>query len=142
MGLMYLFNMVGPAGLIIAGIIALKEVIIQKKPGMKEGIEKLNSQVGMIGVVMLFAGASSILYQLRWIGGLGADPLGYLVHLSGSVLLLVNGLEYGWSQFTAWFNFIGEKPLAKIARLREKLRIHSKKIGLASIIVGVLWILF
>lgn len=140
MGWMYLFNVVGPVGLFLAGVLALKEVILARKPEAREALEKLTAQLGWLGAAMIMGGVSMVLYDIRWISGIGVDPVGYLIRLIGAFLLALNGLEFGWSQFASWFSFIGKKNIDCLASVKDKLKGHSKAFGGVSILFAVLWI--
>lgn len=140
MGWLYLFNVVGPAGLFLAGVLALKEVILAQKPEAREALDKLTAQLGWLGAAMIFGGISMVLYDIRSISGIGSDPAGYLIRLAGAFLLALNGLEFGWAQFASWFGFIGKKNIERLASVKEKLNKNSKMFGGVSILFAILWI--
>ena len=93
-----------------------------------------------MGRAMIFGGVSMVLYNLRWISGIGGDPIGYLIRLMGAFLLVLNGLEFGWAQFSSWFSFLGKKNIERVASIKEKLKEHSKVFGVVSMLFAILWI--
>jgi len=133
---------IGPLLLIVAGLLAISNLIIAKKPEAKELIDKVVPYQGFIGVALLAWGIWDLIRLLGWFGSAFSAGLVFALalyaYIASEILL---GFLFGIPLIAKWIpgESSGEQ---KAIELQRKLAVYQTLIGVVGIVSGVLWILF
>ena len=126
---------------IIGGLIAASGFIIAKKPDAENLLKKLAPYQGWIGVVMLGDG----IWNLTSIGdifrSISAAPLLGIGGLIVIFSLVFVGFMLGFGLIAKWMPGEGAAE-KKMGEIQKKLTVFSAPLGLASIVGGVILLVF
>ena len=128
-------DFLGAMLLVVVGVLAAPNIVLSRKPDLREWLDRLAPYQGVLGVVSI---AGGLLMLIRWLLHLGA-LLQHLVYwlsfLANGLLLLALGLLLG-------VNIL--KPLVKQPRLVERLDQLTEKLapkqgtlGLVGVVAGI-----
>lgn len=125
--------------LFLLGVMAAPNLILSKKPEMKEHLDKLTPYQGWGGAVSVLWGLWILLWSLLNVGyGLKYFPVWWIVIVIQGVLLAGVGILLGVGVLKSFV----KQPAAqqKMDYMVERLAPLQGKLGLAAMIVGVLGI--
>lgn len=133
-------------GLILAGIISVANLIVAKKPDLKDKLDSLRSYSGYIGSVILLAGIWGLLdgflfskFYTSYAGAfLKAFPIQAIAIFLFPPVCIVLGLLQGLPKIAEWTG----KDLSKVEEFAKKVAPYSVPFGIAGIAVGFLLLLF
>ena len=126
-------------GLIVAGALALAEIIKKKNPQAGEAVEKIAKYQGYIGIGLLAVSIWNLLAILRWLSFLlKALPISTIVLIAalGSGILL--GLSQGISLFKN-FGILSDEKAGKIEGKLTGIKIPLGFIAVSSAVYLILW---
>ena len=133
-------------GLIAAGIISISNLILSKKPDLKDKLEKLLPYSGYIGAGMLVCGLWGLVDGLalsKWYtSNMGAYfkafPVMQICLIAFPPICIILGALQGLPQIASWTG----KDLSKVEELAAKVAPYQVPFGIAGIGVGILIVLF
>ncbi len=133
-------------GLIAAGIISVANLIVAKKPDLKDKLDTLTNYSGYIGSVILLAGIWGLVdgliiskfYTAHAGLFLKAFPVMALAIFLFPPVCIVLGLLQGLPAIAKWTG----KDLSKVEEVAKKVAPFSVPFGIAGIAVGFLLMLF
>ncbi|PKN21254.1 MAG: hypothetical protein CVU65_17210 [Deltaproteobacteria bacterium HGW-Deltaproteobacteria-22] len=133
-------------GLIAAGIISITNLIVAKKPDLKDKLDKLTDYSGYIGSVILLAGiwglVDGLFISKFYTAHVGAFmkvvPVQAIAIFLFPPLCIVLGLLQGLPKIAEWTG----KDLTKVEEMAKKVAPFSVPFGIAGIAVGFLLLLF
>ncbi len=132
-------------GLIVGGIIAMYNLIVAKKPELKEKLEKIMPYSGFIGSGLLLAGiwgfVDGLLFSKFYTHAglfLLAFPVQGIAILLFPPVCVLLGLLQGLPKIAEWTG----KDLSKVENIAKKLAPFTAIIGIVGIVVGFLLTLF
>ena len=133
-------------GYILAGIISLANIIVGKKPELKDKMDVLLSYSGYIGTAVLLAGlwgfVDGLFLSKFYTSGLG--PMLKVIPIEGIAILIfpplgvIFGLLLGLPKIAAWTG----KDLSKVEAFAAKLAPYQVPFGIVAIVDGLLLFLF
>lgn len=133
-------------GLILAGIISVANLIVAKKPDLKDKLDKLTDYSGYIGSVILLAGlwglVDGLIVSKFYTAHIGAflkfAPIQAIAIFAFPPLCIVLGALQGLPKIAEWTG----KDLSKVEEVAKKVAPYSVPFGIAGIVVGLLIFLF
>lgn len=132
-------------GLIASGLVAIYNLIVSKKPELKEKLEKLLPYTGYVGAGVLVCGLwgfvdGFILSKFYIHAGplMKFAPVMTIAILLFPPLCVILGLLQGLPQIAEWTG----KDLSKVEELSKKLAPLSVVFGIIGIVVGFLILVF
>ncbi len=133
-------------GLIAAGIISIANLIVAKKPDLKDKLDKLTDYSGYIGSVILLAGIWGLIdgliiskfYTAHAGLFLKAFPVMAIAIFLFPPVCIVLGALQGLPKIAEWTG----KDLSNVEELAKKVAPFSVPFGIAGIAVGFLLLLF
>lgn len=133
-------------GLIAAGIVSIANLIVAKKPELKDKLDQLTSYSGYIGSVILLAGIWGLIdglfiskFYTSFAGViLKAFPIQAIAIFLFPPLCIVLGTLQGLPKIASWTG----KDLSKVDEVAAKVAPYSVPFGIAGIAVGFLLLLF
>jgi hypothetical protein len=120
------------------GVLGTAALIVKKKPDAKELIDKLAKFSGYIGAIAALWGVWNIVDALLNIGLLKHAAVLWLTALATGVVEAALGFIFGWGLATS---YLSAEAKAKGEQMRQKLVPFQVILGLASLGLGVWWIL-
>jgi len=123
--------------LILCGILAAANFIIQRKPGAREYIDKLAVYQGWIGLIACVAGLWLILTAILY----PAEGYSVLGRLITGGLEAVLGFLMGFGLIVAHVLKDSPEAVARAHRMRDKLVTFQIPLGLAAIVLGAFGLL-
>ena len=119
-------------GLIVAGALALAEIIKKKNPQAGEAIEKISKYQGYIGIGLLAVSIWNLLSILRWISFLmRAIPVTTIVLIAALGAGILLGLSQGISLFKN-FGILSDEKAGKIEGKLSGIKITLGFIAVSS----------
>lgn len=133
-------------GLVVAGIVSISNLILSKKPELKDKLEKITPYAGYIGAGMLVCGIWGLIDGLIWgkwyTSNMGiffkAFPVMQIALIAFPPICIVLGALQGLPQIAKWTG----KDLSNVEEITKKVAPYQVPFGIAGIIVGFLLILF
>ena len=133
-------------GLIAAGIVSIANLIVAKKPDLKDKLDKLTDYSGYIGSAILLAGLWGLVDGLlisKFYTSHAGDFLKVFPVMAIAIFLfppvcIVLGLLQGLPKIAEWTG----KDLSKVEEVAKKVAPFSVPFGIAGIVVGCLLMLF
>jgi len=133
-------------GLMAAGVISIANLIVSKKPELKDKLDKLTEYSGYIGSVILLAGIWGLIdglfiskfYTVHAGLFLKAFPVMAIAIFLFPPVCIVLGALQGLPKIAEWTG----KDLTKVEELTKKVAPFSVPFGIAGIGVGFLLLLF
>jgi MFS family permease len=133
-------------GLIAAGIVSIANLIVAKKPDLKDKLDKLTDYSGYIGSVILLAGLWGLVdgliiskfYTVHAGAFLKVFPVMAIAIFLFPPVCIVLGLLQGLPKIAEWTG----KDLSKVEEVAQKVAPFSVPFGIAGIAVGLLLFLF
>jgi hypothetical protein len=126
---------------IVAGLIALSPAIIARSPNAKDLLNKLAPYTGWVGTCLFGWGVWEVIDAVRGIGALGSAPLHWIFWVAMAVTDLLLGLLLGFGLISKYALGKSEVALQKGAVLRAKIAPFQALLGIAEIVVSVLFFL-
>lgn len=133
-------------GYILAGIISLANIIVGRKPELKDKMDSLVGYSGYIGTAVLLAGlwgfVDGLFLSKFYTSNLGAMfkaiPIEGIAILIFPPLGVIFGLLLGLPKIAAWTG----KDLSEIEKFAKKLAPYQVPFGIVAIVDGFLLLLF
>ena len=132
--------MIGAIITILGGILAASGFIIKRRPAAQQMIDKIAPYQGWIGVVMFVWGIREILGVLTSLTMLSVAPLRWVFWTLSGVSDLLVGFLLGFGLITHYALSKNEQAKQKGAAIREKLVGIQAPLGLATIVLGVIYL--
>lgn len=130
----------GGIWLAILGVLGAADIIIAKKPDAKELIAKMAPYQGWFGAVSALWGVWLVISAILNMGLLGTFPIRWALWLGTGVCCAGLGLLFGIGVLKTFIK--NEQAQAKMDETVAKVMPIRSKLGIASIIVGVLSVVF
>ena len=132
-------------GLVAAGIISISNLILSKKPELKDKLEKLLPYSGYIGAGMLVCGIWGVIdgvvfskwYTSYLTAGFKVFPVMQIALMAFPPICIVLGALQGLPQIAKWTG----KDLSNVEEMAKKLAPYQVPFGIAGIAVGFVIIL-
>lgn len=133
-------------GLILAGIISVANLIVAKKPELKDKLDKLTDYSGYIGSVILLAGlwglVDGLILSKFYTANIGVflkyAPIMSFAIFAFPPLCIVLGALQGLPKIAEWTG----KDLSKVEEVAKKVAPYSVPFGIAGIVDGLFLFLF
>jgi len=122
--------------LVLCGVLAASNVIVQSKPNAAEMIEKLRPYQGGLGVASLIFGVLLALDMVLHLNYLHVGDLIIVLVVAGVQIAL--GVLLGYGLISRWGN---AEVTKEVDQLRAKLLANQVPLGIAGIVLGVVGIL-
>jgi hypothetical protein len=130
--------------LFLLGVLGASNLIIAKKPDAKELIAKLAPYQGWMGAGAAITGLYWLVMAVLWIGTLGSNPIGWIMHVAVAAILFSLGLLLGVGTLKTFIKHpqAVEKMDLLITKLAPKqgvLGLIAIGLSIASIVVNVIF---
>lgn len=127
--------------LIVLGILAVPSLILSKKPDAKELLDKITPYQGYIGVVFVFWGIWEIISCILNLSILTSYPIIWIFALLIGLVEVGLGFIMGYALIAQHALSKNPEAAKKGEELLAKLTPLKGKLGIASIILGILYII-
>ena len=126
--------------LIILGLVACPSLILDKKPNAKELFDKIAPYQGWAGVVFCIWGIWSIISAILTLDMLTTLPVVWILWLLCGLVEAALGFILGYSLIYKYALSKNETSAKKGEELLAKLLPLQGKIGIAAIIIGIVYV--
>ncbi len=121
--------------LFLLGVLGASNLIIARKPDAKELIAKIAPYQGWMGAGAAISGLYWLVMALIGIGGLGANPIGWIMQVAVSVVLFSLGLLLGVGTLKTFIK--QPQAVAKMDQLIARLAPKQGVLGLVAMGLAV-----
>ncbi len=125
---------------IILGLLAVPSLVLAKKPNAKELFDKVAPYQGWIGVVFCFAGLWTIISAVLNLGYISSYPVSWALWLASGVVQAALGFIMGFALIEKYILSKNPEAQAKGKEILAKLMPLQGKIGIAAIIIGIVYV--
>lgn len=126
--------------LIGLGILAVPSLLLSRKPEAKELLDKITPYQGWIGMVFCVIGIIRILRCLFSLNLLDFFPVFWCLWLATGLVTAALGFLLGYGFIQQYVLSKNEKASEKGAQLLNRLRPQQGRLGIAAIIIGILYV--
>jgi 4-hydroxybenzoate polyprenyltransferase len=125
--------------LLAGGLLGASSLIISKKPNARQLIDKLTPYQGWIGVVLVIWGVVDLIRTITSVGALSSAPFWMVISILTVVVELGLGFLLGYGLISQYALSQSPEVLEKGQQLRVKLAVYQGPLGLAAIVLAVLF---
>jgi len=127
--------------LIILGLVAVPSLVLDKKPNAKEIFDKIAPYQGWAGVVFCIWGIWGLISAILNISILSTWPVSWVLWVLCSLIEASLGFILGYSLIYKYVLSKNETSAKKGEQVLAKLLPMQGKIGIAAIIIGIVYII-
>jgi hypothetical protein len=127
--------------LILLGVLAARDFISGKVPASRKLIDSLYAYADYLGITGIIFGILWILIAISMLHLITVNLFLVLEVWLGALLLFAVGLIFGYGMSCKMAGEPIPGWLAKVGTWRDRLLPHQKELGLASIVIGVIYLL-
>ncbi|ANH84087.1 hypothetical protein A8C56_20170 [Niabella ginsenosidivorans] len=127
--------------LICLGILAVPSLLLSRKPEAKELLDKITPYQGWIGIMFCIIGIIRVIRCILSLDLLGFFPVYWCLWLATGLVAAALGFLLGYGFIQQYVLSENKKAAEKGAQLLDRLRPRQGRLGIAAIIIGVLYII-